>query len=129
MFPRPLGFWAAHCTWTGKKLGKATAPIGAARIRSIIGNVFVPAALAMARAQRNRRREELIHAFYLALPKESDNQVVKIMLPRVLAGHAMLKLNFRMQQGLLQMHQDWCEPNPSCHNCALYGHLAADGGG
>ncbi|MFP4499592.1 MAG: DUF2851 family protein [Candidatus Hydrogenedentota bacterium] len=128
LFPHALGFWANHCTWTGKRLTRATAPLGTARIRSIIGNVFIPAALASARAQRNRRREECIHTFYVALPKESDNQITKIMLPRVLAGHAALKVNFRMQQGLLQMYQDWCEPNPSCQNCALYGHLAARGG-
>jgi hypothetical protein len=28
-----------------------------------------------------------------------------------------------MQQGLLQMHQDWCESNPSCRDCALIQYL------
>lgn len=123
LFPTALGFWASHCTWTGKRLAKATAPIGADRVRAIIGNVFVPAALALARQKRDRAKEERIHQFFAVLPKEPINQIVKIMLPRILAGHDTLKLDFRRQQGILQMHQDWCEPNPSCHNCALYTHL------
>lgn len=123
LFPRAMGFWANHCTWTGKRLAKPTAPIGASRVRAIIGNVFVPAALALARQRRDRMKEERIHDFFAALPREADNQVVKIMLPRILAEHDTLKLDFRRQQGILQMHQDWCEPNPSCHNCALYHHL------
>ena len=123
LFPKAMGFWASHCTWTGKRLTKPVAPLGGERIRSIIGNVFVPAALAVARQRRDRGKEERIHAFFAALPKESGNQIVKIMLPRLLAEHDTLKLDFRRQQGILQMHQDWCEPNPSCHNCALYTHL------
>lgn len=123
LFPNAMGFWAIHCTWTGKRLAKPVAPLGASRVHAIIGNVFVPAALAMARQNRNRMKEERIHAFFAVLPKEPENQVVKIMLPRLLAEHGKIKLNFRRQQGILQMHQDWCQPNPSCHNCSLYTHL------
>jgi len=123
LFPRPMGFWAMHCTWSSKKLSTPAAPIGPGRVRSIIGNVFVPVGLALARQRRDRVMEERVHAFFSALPKEPDNQIIKRMLPRVLAGHGNLKLNFRLQQGLLQMHQDWCEPNPSCRNCALFRHL------
>ena len=123
LFPGAMGFWATHCTWTGKRLEKPVAPIGPSRVRAVIGNVFVPAALAMARQNRNRIKEERIHAFYAALPKEAENQVVKIMLPRLLAGHAKVRLDFRRQQGIIQIHQDWCQPNPSCHNCSAYKHL------
>jgi len=123
LFPNPLGFWAAHCTWTGKKLTRPAALLGPGRVRSIIGNVFVPAGLALARADRDRLKEEKVFDFFLSLPKEPDNQIVKVMLPRVVGASPGLKLDFRTQQGLLQMHQDWCEPNPSCHNCALLRHL------
>jgi hypothetical protein len=37
----------------------------------------------------------------------------------MLGDAARLKLDFRTQQGLLQLHQDWCESNPSCQNCAV----------
>jgi uncharacterized protein DUF2851 len=124
LFPRPMGFWATHCTWGGKKLARPTAPIGPARVRSIIGNVFVPFALAMSRQRRDRAREEEIYAFYRALPKESDNHVLKAMVPRVFTPETRPRMTFRTQQGLLQMFYDWCEPNPSCRNCPVIPYLS-----
>jgi hypothetical protein len=118
LFPRAMGFWSEHCTWTGKKLQKRTQPIGGGRVRSIIGNVFVPAALAIARHERDRELEERVQRFFAALPAEPSNHIIDRMVPRVAPG-APLKLTFQLQQGLIQMHQDWCEPNPSCRNCAL----------
>lgn len=123
LFPKALGFWANHCTWTGKKMETPTAMLGPGRVRSIIGNVFVPAALAIARHERDRTLEERVLRFFRALPAEPDNQIVQRMLPRVTGGTHPLKLNFQIQQGLLQMHQDWCEPNPSCQNCSLFERL------
>lgn len=119
LFPRPLGFWATHCTWTGKKMTHPVAPIGAGRVRSIIGNVFVPAALAQARRRRNRTWEENVLAFFTALPKEPDNHIIKSMLARVQPPGEKLRLNFRRQQGLIQVYHDWCYPNPSCRSCSV----------
>lgn len=123
LFPRPMGFWAEHCSWTGKKLSRPAAPLGPGRVRSIIGNVFVPAELALARQSKDRLREEKVFAFFVALPKESDNQVLKIMARRIFGDRKPPKLNFRTQQGLLQLYVDWCEHNPSCRNCSLMPHL------
>ncbi len=123
LFPTSMGFWSEHCTWAGKKMQTRTAPIGPGRIRSIIGNVFVPAALAVARHERDRALEEKIFRFFSALPAEPDNHIVQRMLPRVTGGAEGLKMTFQMQQGLLQMHSDWCEPNPSCRNCSLFERL------
>lgn len=123
LFPKGMGFWATHCTWNGKPLKTTVAPLGPGRVRSIIGNVFVPAALAIARHERDRSMEETILRFFSALPAEPDNHIVRRMLPRVTGGEAELKLTFQIQQGLLQMHQDWCEPNPSCRNCSLFQRL------
>lgn len=119
LFPSPMGFWADHCSWAGKRLAKPTALLGPNRVRSIIGNVFVPAALAEARANRDRRREEAVLEFFAELPKESDNKVLKAMVPRVFGDVKPAKLTFRVQQGLIQVYQDWCEPNPSCRNCSI----------
>lgn len=123
LFPGALGFWASHCTWTGKDLTRPAAPLGAGRVRGIIGNVLVPAALADARARRDRDREERIHAFLDALPAEPGNHVTERMLPHLFGDAKPPRLNFRRQQGLLQLHHDWCEPNPSCRNCSMYRHL------
>ncbi len=118
LFPRPVGFWANHCTWAGKKLARPVAPLGANRVRSIIGNVFVPYALGVARKEHNRRAEERILDFFVALPKEPDNRILKTMGPRIFGGLPHPRLTFRSQQGLIQMYQDWCHYNPTCRNCS-----------
>lgn len=125
LFLAATGFWANHCTWTGKRLAHATAPIGSGRIRSIIGNTFIATGLALARENRDRRREERILAFFAALPKEPDNHIQTVMLPRLFGEAKRPKLDFRTQQGLLQMYRDWCEPNPSCRNCSVVRTLQA----
>jgi hypothetical protein len=117
LFPTPMGFWAKHCTWTGKPLSSQTALIGQGRVRSIIGNVLVPLGLAMARQQRNRPYEERVYQFFAALPKEPENHIQKAMVPRLFGMNTPYKLDFRKQQGILQIFDDWCEPNPSCQNC------------
>ena len=124
LFPSAMGFWASHCTWTGKTMARPTAPIGGGRIRSMIGNVFVPMGLAMARDSRDRAYEERVLAFFNALPQEPENRIQKIMLPRVYGSCPPKKLDFRTQQGLIQLYQDWCEPNPSCKDCRVMGMLA-----
>ena len=119
LFPRAFGFWAHHCTWTGKPLRSPNAPIGGGRVRSIIGNVFLPAGLAAARRQRNRKTEEAVLALFARLPQENANHIVRLMLPRLFGGAAAPRMSFRLQQGLIQMFLDWCAPNPSCLNCAV----------
>ncbi len=123
LFPRATGFWASHCTWTGKRMARASAPIGPGRARSIIGNVFIPAGLALARRDRDREKEERVFAFFAALPKEPGNQIIRAMLPRITEGPGALKMSFRRQQGVLQMYMDWCESNPSCRHCTLLAYL------
>lgn len=123
LFPGAMGFWATRCVWHGDGFARPSAPIGADRVRAIIGNVFVPAALADARHRRDRALEAKVHAFLDALPAEPGNHVVKRMLPRLLGGAKAPRIGFRRQQGILQMHQDWCEPNPACENCAMYRQL------
>jgi len=122
LFPAPMGFWSSHCTWAGQKMSTPSSSIGPGRVRSIIGNVFIPAALAMARKDRDRIREEQVFQFFAALPKEPDNRITKTMIPRILGG-TKARMSFRRQQGLLQMYQDWCESNPSCRNCSMMSHF------
>jgi len=50
--------------------------------------------------------------------------VVERMLPRLWGHEAKLPpITFQLQQGMLQFHQDWCGPNPSCRNCTMHGYL------
>lgn len=128
LFPKPMGFWATRCSWTGKVMDRPCALLGKQRIRSIIGNVFVPAALAVAHRTDDRRLEERVLEFYGRLPGEADNKVLNVMFPRVLGHKPGLKVTFRLQQGLLQLHQDWCVANPSCHECSVLQFLGAHSG-
>jgi Protein of unknown function (DUF2851) len=125
LFPRPLGFWTNHCSWTGKCLGRPVTPFGQGRVRAIIGNVFVPAELALARERHDRRREEEVLEFFAALPREPGNTVLRAMKPRLFGDVKPPRMSFRLQQGLLQVYQDWCQPNPSCRNCAIVPFLDA----
>lgn len=127
LFPAPLGFWAEHCTWVGQRLSRPAAMLGTARVRAVIGNVFLPAALAYARQHRDRELEERAFSFFHAMPKEPENHIVKAMLPRVFGESPPKRVNFRLQQGLLQVYHDWCEHNPSCRNCPVIGYLDAEG--
>lgn len=119
LFPNRLGFWGNHCTWNGKAMRTSVAPIGEARIFSIIGNVFVPMAIALARTQNDRLREERVLEFFHAMPGESENRTVKRMALRLYGSGHRLKVGFAQQQGMLQMFHDYCGQNPSCRNCGL----------
>ncbi|MDZ4857531.1 MAG: DUF2851 family protein [Candidatus Hydrogenedentes bacterium] len=127
LFPVGIGFWAEHCTWTGQRLKKPVATLGQSRIRAIVGNVFLPATLAYARQQCDRKLEEQVFALFRSLPKEPGNRIVHVMLPRVFGPVLPKRIDFRLQQGLLQIYQDWCESNPSCRNCPVIGHLDREG--
>lgn len=118
LFPRPMGFWASHYTWNGKAQSAPVAIFGAARILAIVGNVFLPAGLALARRTRNRTLEESVLAFFEELPGEPDNIITKRMKTWVLPRPPR-RISFQLQQGLIQMHHDWCETNPSCRNCSF----------
>lgn len=123
LFPKALGFWANYCSWTSKRMARPSAPIGAGRVRSIIGNVFIPAGLALARMRRDQSREEKVLTFFRMLPPEPENHLIQRMTPRILGDPCADKPSFQIQQGLLQIHQDWCASNPSCSQCPLAHYL------
>jgi hypothetical protein len=117
LFPSPIGFWAERCTWTGKRMSKPMALLGRGRVQAIIGNVFVPVALAKAREKHDRALETKVFDFFTALPKEPDNHVFKIMVPRLFGDIPPPRFTFQMQQGLIQLYNDWCRFNPKCSAC------------
>lgn len=125
LFPGRLGFWATHCTWTGKRMATPSSPLGVQRVRAIIGNVFIPAALAHARRVKDRKLEESVFTFFAAFPGEAENHILTRMAPRLFGEGAKPRLDFRRQQGMLQLYQDWCEDNPSCRNCNVSRFLGA----
>lgn len=117
------GFWATHTSWQTKPLAQPTAPLGLGRARSIIGNALIPAAVSFSRAEGTRQIEEHAIALFRRMPAEPTNHVTRRMLSRVMGSGARCRLNFQRQQGLLQLYQDWCEPNPSCEDCTMFSYL------
>jgi len=122
LFPGAMGFWSRHYRFDGAAMKKSSAPVGSGRVRSIIGNVFVPLALAQARQRGDQTREAQVFSTYHKLPLEPDNQIYQRMIPRVF-GDSRQRLAFHGQQGILQMHEDWCERNPSCRDCPVLSYL------
>jgi hypothetical protein len=120
LFPKAMGFWAEHCTWTSARLTTPIATVGSTRVHSIIGNVFIPMGIAVARHHRDRALEERVLEFFQRFPKEANNHVLDRMVPKLLGDSgSKLKMRFAVQQGMLQFYQDWCGPNPSCRNCTM----------
>lgn len=119
LFPPAAGFWAYHYSWASKTRKRALPLFGKGRILSLIGNVFVPHALALARMSNNRIEEEKVFDFFAQLPQEPVNTVYRAMIERFWGKDTRPKIDFRIQQGLMQIHHDWCERNPSCRNCPV----------
>lgn len=122
-FGGAAGFWAAHCSWHGAVMTRPGAPLGSGRIRSIIGNVLFPASIAWARREQLRSIEEEIHAAFALLPREPENQIERRMRDWLHLDETTFRLQFKHQQGLLQIHEDWCARNPSCAGCSLLAFL------
>lgn len=120
LFGKNLSYWANHYTWGGKELGKANAVLGEGRTHSILGNIFVPAGLFLARQDAaGSLLENNVHELFRTMKAEPRNSVYESMLKWIVPPGVKIKMNFRRQQGLLQLSADWCERNPSCHNCIL----------
>lgn len=126
LFGGATGFWANHCMWNGKRVQKPAAPLGEGRIRSIIGNVLIPAALAEARGDTpDPTIEKNVYDLFATLPREPESTIQRRMTQWLALGGRDVKINFRKQQGLLQIHEDWCAHNPSCLNCSVLAYLTA----
>jgi len=128
LFGGATGFWANHYTWNGKRVQRPAAPLGDGRIRSIIGNVLIPAAMAEARDDiPDPALEKNVYDLFANLPREPENTILRRMTQWLALGGRDIKINFRRQQGLLQIHEDWCAHNPSCLNCSVLAYLTALG--
>jgi hypothetical protein len=119
LFPKSMGHWSRNCGWKEKPMARPASLFGESRKLGIIGNVLVPQALARARARRDRGLEERVWAVYGALPADGGNRLTKAMLPRFFGDREPPRMDFRMQQGLLQLYFDWCETNPACLDCPV----------
>ena len=110
----PAPYWGRRLALGGKRQSQAVALLGAARIHSIIVNVFIPFAGA--------RTASLPRGILTALPRDEDNEIVR-RTAHFLFGpdHApsLYRTGLR-RQGLIQVFHDYCLIDRSrCATCAL----------
>ena len=85
-------------------------------------NAIIPFFLAHARLEKWLALEKLLYRLFIVLPPESSNQRTRFMEKRLLPFPtvSLKPRTLRMQQGLLQIHQDFCQSfDQGCERCQL----------
>ena len=113
------GFWEFRCGWTASQLARPVALIGRDRALAMAGNIALPLALVHARERGSITLEQRICACLRAFPAEPDSAPLKWMRQRLFGGRYPFRAGFALQQGLLQLHRDWCGHNLTCENCPV----------
>ena len=108
-------YWDGHYTLASKRLAGRTALVGETRITDLLLNVIFPRAVMETPALWEAYRE---------LPAADSNQRIKLAAQRLLAGKSAIvrELGKRamLQQGLLQLYEDFCLAcDADCARCAL----------
>ncbi|MCZ6844188.1 MAG: DUF2851 family protein [SAR324 cluster bacterium] len=93
--------------------------IGNDRIIIVMANAVLPFFLAYARRRKDRELEKLLYRLFIVLPPEAPNQRTRFMERRLLVLDKVPR-TLRTQQGLLQIHQDFCTSfAEGCENCGF----------
>lgn len=105
---------------TAKMSGQPLALIGLERQRVLLVNAVIPFFLAYALAKQDRALEKTLFGLFLLLPCEGENHKTLAMEARLLAGvQGWGRKNLCYAQGLIQLYEDWCGPEPDCQCCGL----------
>jgi hypothetical protein len=112
-------YWSYHYTVTSKRAPKPMALIGASRVTELLANLFFPMAV---HADPQRWND------YKKLPATLSNRRVEVAALRLFGesrrGAAVLK-SAALQQGLLQIYEDFCLQDASdCATCPFPTQLA-----
>lgn len=113
-------YWDHHYTVTSKPAAKRMALIGETRVTEMLANVFLPLAVA---------HEPTRWITFQNLPAALVNQRVEIAALRLFGADSavarMLVKSAAMQQGLLQIYEDFCQRDASdCQRCLFPTQLA-----
>jgi hypothetical protein len=111
--------WRARISFEQPTQSKSAGLIGRERVIVLMANAVLPAFLALARRDGDSELEKVLYRLYLVLPPEGANHRTRFM-ERRLAPVAPLQRTLRTQQGLLQIHQDFCRSfHEGCDRCRL----------
>ncbi len=104
-------YWEHHFTVTSKRSAVRMALVGASRVVELLANVFFPLALAT---------DERRWVGYQSLPAAPSNRRATVAAIRLFGDprHRSLLNTAAMQQGLLQIYEDFCLQDASdCIHC------------
>jgi len=91
--------------------------IGEDRVAVILANAVVPFFLAYARRRGDAELEKVLYRLFLVLPGEGPNWRTRFMTQRLMPLRPLPR-SLRTQQGLIQIHQDFCTSFESgCGDC------------
>ncbi len=117
-------FWDRRCTLASHPLTAPLALVGDARASEMLANVFFPAIL----SRRPTAWEQ-----FLRLPEERSNRRADTAAARLLgppAARQTLPRTAAVQQGLLQIYEDFCQRDASdCARCPFPERVGATGKG
>jgi len=116
-------YWSHHYSLGGKRLGEPRALVGAERATSILVDVLLPMLMAHAQKEADALLAEKVHALWRGVPRRNKNAVTRrmqqVMFPR--SGDARKVVDStRRQQGLHQLHSDFCRTDAGCQHCIVY---------
>lgn len=120
------GYWASHSDF-GAVSGWRPALIGQGRARDIIVNVLLPFYLAWGSVHAREWLHDVSIGLYEDYPEMEENWITRHMKARVFGDSAVRMDSARRQQGLIELHETFCEGH-RCRECPLGGGYAAGHG-
>ncbi|MBI4084027.1 MAG: DUF2851 family protein [Candidatus Lambdaproteobacteria bacterium] len=132
-FPTPAGEpWRERVSYRLPPQRQGARLIGPDRVTIVMANAVIPFFLAYARRRGDPELEKVLYRLFIVLPPEAPNRRTRFMEQRLMLL-APPPRTLRFQQGLLQIHQDFCTSfHEGCANCrfpALIGEGTAPGQG
>jgi hypothetical protein len=115
-------YWTPRARLGGRK-GKSQRLIGESRALTVVVDAVLPILFLCAHAHNNTALQASLLACYQAAPRLPDNHLLRYMSRRLLGRDpALLSLitGARMQQGVLQVFDDFCDNDEGdCQGCAF----------
>jgi uncharacterized protein DUF2851 len=112
-------FWSWHWTFRSARLKKPQPLLGGARVTDLAVNVVLPWLWTRAVGGKNEKLQRVLEQRYFTWPPAQDNSILRLARQRLLEPRrSKLRRNAAVQQGLMQITQDFCgHSNAVCVDC------------
>jgi Protein of unknown function (DUF2851) len=116
-------FWSRRYAIDGPELSRVVDLLGLGRATTIVVDVLLPAAAALAQLSCEPISLEAVRALYLCHPRLPANEITREMIQQFFgADHARAAIvnSACRQQGLMQLYRDFClNELETCQDCAF----------